>query len=145
NAELDHHATYSSRLQLEQTLAAFMARAGKRAVVWDRPALLSLCPADAVPYDAPEPKLGPEGSRFNWRGIEVRLPVPGAHNAINAAGALTACALAGADHQRAAAALSDFSGARRRLELLGTARSGARVYNDYSHHPTEVAAANAAI
>ncbi len=145
NAELDHHATYSSRLELEQTLAVFMARAGERAVVWDRPALLRLCPAGAVPYDAPEPELGPEGSRFEWRGIEVRLRVPGAHNAINAAGALTACALAGANPDPAAAALADFSGARRRLELLGKARCGAAVYDDYSHHPTEVAAAIAAL
>ena len=44
NAELDHHATYSSRLELEQTLAVFMARAGERAVVWDRPALLAPVP-----------------------------------------------------------------------------------------------------
>ena len=52
-------------------------------------------------------------------GIEVRLSVPGAHNAVNAAGALTACALAGADPARAAAALADFRGARRRMERVG--------------------------
>ena len=119
NAELDHHATYSSLLDLERTLAEFMARAGERAVVWDRPRLRALCPGGGVPFDAPDPRLGPDGSRFQWQGIEVRLSVPGAHNAVNAAGALTACALAGADPQRAAAALADFSGTRRRLELLG--------------------------
>ncbi len=37
NAELDHHATYSSRLDLEATFATFLARAGAGAVVWDRP------------------------------------------------------------------------------------------------------------
>ena len=124
SAELDHHSTYSSRLDLEQTFAEFMARAGDKAVVWDRPQLLALCPAGAVPYDAPDPELGPDGARFRWRGIEVRLPVPGAHNAVNAAGALTACALAGADPERAAAALADFRGARRRLELLGSTARG---------------------
>jgi UDP-N-acetylmuramate--alanine ligase len=103
NAELDHHATYSSRLELEATFSTFMARAGDRAVVWDRPALRALCPPGAVPYDAVDPELGPGGSRFEWREIEVRLSVPGAHNAVNAAGALTACALAGADPARAAA------------------------------------------
>lgn len=142
NAELDHHATYSSLLDLERTLAEFMARAGEqRAVVWDRPRLRALCPGGGVPFDARQPELGPEGSRFAWHGIDVRLAVPGAHNAINAAGALTACVLAGADPQRAAAALADFQGARRRLELLGPARSGALVYDDYSHNPTKVAAA----
>jgi UDP-N-acetylmuramate--alanine ligase len=144
NAELDHHSTYASRLELEQTFRTFMARAGERAVVWDRPGLRALCPGGGVAYDAPDPTLSPEGSRFVWRGIEVTLTVPGAHNAINAAGALTACALAGADPPRAAAALGDFRGARRRFEWLGETAAGVPVYDDYAHHPTEVAAAIAA-
>src|SRR6185437_16985967 len=89
-------------------------------------------------------KLDPAGSRFEWQGIEVRLAVPGAHNAINAAGALTACALAGADPAAAAAALADFRGARRRMERLGQTAAAAEVYDDYAHHPTEVATAIAA-
>jgi UDP-N-acetylmuramate--alanine ligase len=145
NAELDHHATYASRLELEDTFRAFMARAGRGAVVWDRPQLRALCPPGAVAYDAPDPTLGPDGSRFAWRDVEVRLTVPGAHNAVNAAGALTACALAGADPARAVGAMAQFRGARRRLERLGETAAGAAVYDDYAHHPTEVAAAIAAI
>ena len=145
NAELDHHATYSSRLDLEETLRTFMARADTGAVVWDRPELRALCPPDAVPFSPQDLVVDEEGSRFAWRGIEVRLVVPGAHNAVNAAGALTACVLAGADPERAAAALADFSGARRRLERLGSTASGAAVYDDYAHHPTEVAAVIAAM
>jgi UDP-N-acetylmuramate--alanine ligase len=141
NAELDHHTTYSSRLDLEATFRDFMARAGDGAVVWNRPGLLALCPPSATPYDAPEPVLSPGGSRFEWRGITVELSVPGAHNAVNAAGALTAAALAGADPARAAAALSDFHGAHRRFERLGETVGGAVVYDDYAHHPTKVAAA----
>jgi UDP-N-acetylmuramate--alanine ligase len=141
NAELDHHSTYSSRLDLERTFAEFMSRAGERAVVWDRPALRALCPGGGVPYDAPGAELDPEGSCFTWRDIEVRLAVPGAHNAVNAAGALTACALAGADPAAAAAALAEFQGARRRMERVGESAAGAVVYDDYAHHPTEVATA----
>jgi UDP-N-acetylmuramate--alanine ligase len=141
NAELDHHSTYGSRLDLEQTFRTFMARAGDRAVVWDRPELRALCPPGAVAYDAPEPLLEPGGSRFRWGDVDVSLSVQGAHNAVNAAGALTACALAGADRSRAAAAIADFLGARRRFELLGETAGGVRVYDDYAHHPTEVAAA----
>jgi UDP-N-acetylmuramate--alanine ligase len=144
NAELDHHSTYASRLELEETFSIFMARAGDEAVVWDRPQLRALCPPGAIPYDAPDAVLGPEGSRFVWRGVQVRLAVPGAHNAVNAAGALTACALAGADPAAAVAALADFRGARRRMERVGETVSGAQVYDDYAHHPTEVAAAIAA-
>ena len=144
NAELDHHSTYGSRLELEQTFQTFMARASAGAVVWDRPRLRALCPPGAVPYDVADPRLDENGSRFAWRGIKVAVSVPGAHNAINAAGALTACALAGAAMQDAAAALADFRGARRRLERLGETANGAIVYDDYAHHPTEVAATIAA-
>ncbi len=144
NAELDHHSTYASQLDLEDTFRLFMSRDGERAVVWDRPRLRALCPPDAVPYDALDPVLEPAGARFVWRGIEVALQVPGAHNAVNAAGALTACVLAGADPGAAAASLASFDGARRRFELLGRTLSGASVYDDYAHHPTEVAAVIAA-
>jgi UDP-N-acetylmuramate--alanine ligase len=143
NAELDHHATYASLSDLERTFARFMAGA-EHGVVWDRPRLRALCPPGAERFDAPDPELGPEGSRFAWRGIEVRVGVPGAHNARNAAAALTAAALAGADPAPAAASLSDFAGARRRMELLGHTTAGAAVYDDYAHHPTEVAAVIAA-
>jgi UDP-N-acetylmuramate--alanine ligase len=144
NAELDHHATYASRLDLEQTLRTFMARAGDHAVVWNRPELLALCPPGAQAYDAPEPLLGPTGTSFEWHGHTVELTVPGAHNAINAAGALTAVTLAGADPAAAAAALKDFRGARGRFEYLGDTAAAAAVYDDYAHHPTEVAAVIAA-
>jgi UDP-N-acetylmuramate--alanine ligase len=144
NAELDHHSTYRSLRDLEDTFRAFMARAETGAVVWDRPELRGLCPPSAIPYDAPDPELDRTGSRFAWRAREVRLTVPGAHNATNAAGALTAAALAGADVDRAVGAIASFQGARRRLERLGRAASGAQVYDDYAHHPTEVAAAIAA-
>jgi UDP-N-acetylmuramate--alanine ligase len=103
-----------------------------------------LCPPGAIGYDVPEPVLTEAGSRFQWRGIEVTLSVPGAHNALNAAGALEAATLAGADPERAAASLRDFQGARRRFELLGQTEAGAAVYDDYAHHPTEVAATIAA-
>jgi len=144
SAELDHHATYSSRLDLEQTLRTFMARATAGAVVWDRPAPRGLCPPGSIVYDVPQPELFAGGSRFRWRGVDVVLSVPGAHNAINAAGALSAAVLAGADPTQAAASLRDFEGARRRFELLGETAVGVPLYDDYAHHPTEVAAAVAA-
>ena len=143
NAELDHHSTYSSLGDLEHTFTTFMARPA-HAIVWDRPGLRALCPPDAIVYDVPAPELHTGGSRFPWRGIEVSLSVPGAHNAINAAGALEAARLAGADPERAAAALAGFAGARRRFERLGETARGAVVYDDYAHHPTEVAATIAA-
>jgi UDP-N-acetylmuramate--alanine ligase len=141
SAELDHHTTYGSRLELEQTLREFMARASGAAVVWNRPELRALCPAGAIPYDAPEPLLEGGRARFEWRGLEVVLRVPGAHNAINAAGALEVVVAAGADAATAASSLAGFPGVHRRLELLGETPVGAAVYDDYAHNPTKIAAA----
>jgi UDP-N-acetylmuramate--alanine ligase len=145
NAELDHHTTYASRRDVDATFAAFLALATQAAVIWDRPGLLALAPPGlpVVPFDA-EPELLPGGSRFDLDGVAVELPVPGAHNARNAAAALSAATLAGADPAAAAAALRDFAGAGRRFEALGRTPSGARVVDDYAHHPTEVAATLAA-
>ncbi|WP_156759285.1 UDP-N-acetylmuramate--L-alanine ligase [Microbacterium karelineae] len=71
---------------------------------------------------------------------EVQLSVPGRHNAINAAGAVAV--LVALDHRLpdAARAVEAFGGTVRRFELHG-AEHGVRVYDDYAHHPTEVAAA----
>ncbi len=147
NAELDHHSTYGSRLDVDDTFRQFLARAREGIVVWDRPELTALAAhagASVTAYDVTDPQLDATGVRFDWRGIEVRLRVPGAHNALNATAALEAARLAGADPAQAAAALADFAGAGRRFELLGTTATGATVYDDYAHHPTEVAATLAA-
>jgi UDP-N-acetylmuramate--alanine ligase len=140
NAELDHHATYSSRRDVEATFREFLAPA-EHAVVWDRPALLALADGAARvwPFDA-APELSPGGSSFGFEGAVVELSVPGVHNARNAAAALTACRAIGADVAAAAAALRDFSGAGRRFERLGVTPEGAIVIDDYAHHPTEVRA-----
>jgi UDP-N-acetylmuramate--alanine ligase len=137
NAELDHHTTYASQRDVDETFRAFLALA-ETAVVWDRPALLALAPG-AVTFDA-DPTLGPNGSEFAFDGVTVELAVPGRHNAVNAAAALTACRLAGADVKTAGEALASFTGAGRRFERLGSTPAGALVVDDYAHHPTEVRA-----
>jgi UDP-N-acetylmuramate--alanine ligase len=145
NVELDHHATYGSLAEVREVFRAFLAGVPE-AVLWDRPDVLALRASDAprVAFDAPDPVLEAGASRFVWREHEVRLSVPGAHNARNAAAALEACRLAGADPAAAVAGLADFAGAGRRFERLGTTPSGAAVVDDYAHHPTEVAATIAA-
>jgi UDP-N-acetylmuramate--alanine ligase len=129
NVELDHHHTYHSRAELDDAFRAFLARS-ERAVIWDRPELLALAAGiEVFPFDG---------------DADVALRVPGEHNQRNAAAALLACQLAGADPQRCRDALGGFVGAKRRFEELGTTPSGARVVDDYAHHPTEVAATIAA-
>lgn len=76
-----------------------------------------------------------QGARF-----AAELRVPGEHNAANAAGALAVLVGLGFDTQEALAAIATFDGTERRFELHG-ARRGVSVYDDFAHHPTEVAAA----
>ena len=76
--------------------------------------------------------------------LEIELAVPGHHNLLNARAATVAAAAAGFEPDAVAAALADFPGVKRRLELKGS-RGGTRIYDDYAHHPTEVRAALSAL
>jgi len=75
---------------------------------------------------------------------DIELPVPGAHNVSNAYAASVAAEIEGIPDEVIADALRSFKGTWRRFELLGTAQNGAKVYDDYAHHPTEVRATLAA-
>src|SRR4051794_34373108 len=119
NAELDHHTTYASSRDVDETFARFLALAERQVVP---PELL---------------RLAPEGTAFEAYGGELR--VPGEHNRRNAGAALKAIELA----DLPVGSLADFQGAGRRFEELGT-YNGARVVDDYAHHPTEVRATIAA-
>ena len=74
---------------------------------------------------------------------ELRLKVPGRHNALNALAAVAVATELGVPFQRIAAALAEFGGAERRFQLKGE-EHGVMVVDDYGHHPTEIAAVIAA-
>lgn len=80
-----------------------------------------------------------------WGDVSVPLmvPIPGAHQRLNAAAAWAAVVELGVEPGRAAAAIASFAGTGRRFELRGEV-DGVRVIDDYAHHPTEVAAVLAA-
>ena len=85
---------------------------------------------------------GPVAFAISYDGAEyrARLRVPGRHNAINAAGAFAVLVGLGFDPAAALEGIARFAGTGRRFELHGTV-DGVSVYDDYAHHPTEVAAA----
>ena len=68
----------------------------------------------------------------------VKLSVTGEHNVYNALAAFAAAHLSGLDPEKIARGLARFHGAKRRMEYKGKV-NGALVYDDYGHHPTEVA------
>jgi UDP-N-acetylmuramate--alanine ligase len=72
--------------------------------------------------------------------FNAKLLVPGEHNAVNAAGAFAVMVGLGFDPQKSLTAIASFGGTERRFQLHGAER-GVSVYDDFAHHPTEVAAA----
>lgn len=105
---------------------------GEERFVIDMPR--SLAAGTCPPSGEPGAQAG-LGSRL----IDVRLVVPGLHNARNATAAIIAATLLGMEPARAAEAAGTFLGAARRFQIRGTV-GGVTVVDDYAHHPTEIAA-----
>jgi UDP-N-acetylmuramate--alanine ligase len=133
NVEMDHHSRWGSVAELRAAFRDFVAST-----------VTVVAPADGSLGEVTE---GKEVAGFgaDAPGPErLDLSVPGRHNLLNARAALAALEAAGFDIHGAGAALADFPGVKRRLELKGS-RGGARIYDDYAHHPTEVRAALSAL
>jgi UDP-N-acetylmuramate--alanine ligase len=158
NLELDHHSRWGSLAELAGAFAAFSFPASGLVTGADvrlpgqevrqvvRFALAPEPEAPPVNADLLASEIRPEpggGTRFRARGegidVEVALRIPGRHNVANALATLGGLSLAGASVEACAAALATFPGVARRLEVKGE-RDGARIYDDYAHHPTEIAA-----
>jgi UDP-N-acetylmuramate--alanine ligase len=114
NVDLDHHVSFASLAEVERFFEAWLdgLPPGSTAIRGDR-----LEPPD-----------------------DLLLAVPGEHNRANAAAALAALAAAGVGANRAKPLLAEYRGAGRRFEAHGEER-GVRVFDDYGHHPAEIAAA----
>ena len=80
------------------------------------------------------------GTSFRLWDTDFRSPLAGAHNVLNAVGALTLARELGIALAALQDGLTSFSGAARRLELIADT-AGVLVFDDYAHHPTEVRAA----
>ncbi len=75
--------------------------------------------------------------------VDLPLALAGEHNRLNAAAALAALELAGVERSAAERVIVEYRGAGRRFEARGEA-GGVRIFDDYAHHPAEVAATLAA-
>ena len=124
-------------LDNEET-AALRSQIGERAIGF------SLHDARADLLAGP-PSLSPGGIAFlatarkSGESAEVRLRTPGLHNAANALAAIGAAGALGVGLRDAAQALAEFSGVRRRLEVVGAA-AGVTVIDDFAHNPDKIAA-----
>lgn len=79
------------------------------------------------------------GSTFRIGKTEFRLQVPGIHNVLNALAATAACRAAGVEDGAIAGALAEFTGIRRRFDIVGEA-NGVTVIDDFAHNPDKIRA-----
>ncbi len=157
NVEPDHLDHYGSFAALREAFASFLAAAPVRVVSADDPVAASLVdaggPATTITWGTSADAtyviravdVGRAQTTFFLDGPdgplgEVHLPVPGIHNARNAAAAAAAAMAAGAGFAAVQQALARFGGVARRFEFRGHAH-GVDFVDDYAHLPGEVSAA----
>ena len=84
----------------------------------------------------------------NKASLNIKLNIPGRHNALNAAAAIAVATDEGISDKAIIAGLEHFSGVGRRFEMVGeyqVDQGSAMLVDDYGHHPTEVKATIAAV
>lgn len=169
NIEADHLDHYGSLENIEKTFCTFMGLVGEEGTVvvnGDVPRYAELarstgrhvvtygfdesCDYVCLPEDSHHALasnlsvLLPAGKGDGERRVHVTISSnPGRHNMANATAAIAVADVLGLDVEAAAAALSQFKGARRRFTHVGDV-AGVTVVDDYGHHPTEVSVTLAA-
>jgi UDP-N-acetylmuramate--alanine ligase len=151
NVTLDH----KEMEELRRLFAGFLLQARKAVLNLDDPetrALAEAVPEKVVSYGLDAPKAhymakdlqlqdGVVAFTLHAEGEsrEVRLQVPGRHNASNALAAIAATRQLGVRIEDAVNALARFEGLRRRLEKVGEA-NGVTVIDDFAHNPDKIEA-----
>jgi UDP-N-acetylmuramate--alanine ligase len=152
NVSLDH----KTMEELRDLFGGFLGRAGTAIVNYADPEARRLAAdldsrrlvtfslydgaADLVAEDIVEEPLAIRLTvRAGDEAAPLQLQVPGRHNAANALAALAAARAAGVPLGEAAAALSGFTGLRRRFDVVGR-RSGVSVIDDFAHNPDKIGA-----
>jgi len=157
NISLDH----KEMDELRGLFAGFLNAARKAVLNLDDAETRAL--ADALPkdkvigygFDAPgadvigkDLQLLSDGATFalhvDGESHDVRLAVPGRHNASNALAAVAAARALGVRVEDAVQALARFKGTKRRLETVGTA-AGVTVIDDFAHNPDKIEASLATL
>jgi UDP-N-acetylmuramate--alanine ligase len=150
NISLDH----KEMDELRGLFAGFLKASRQAVLNLDDPearALAEALPAGkAVGYglDSPQADLMGKALELHGDGVsfaleadgeryDVRLQVPGRHNASNALAAIAAARALGVRIEDSVDALARFEGLKRRLETVGTA-GGVTVIDDFAHNPDKI-------
>lgn len=162
NIEADHLDHWGTFAAIEQAFMAFATGVGQRGgfmvACHDDPGSLRMAmsarqagvdietygESPDADYQMIDARPSPSGWSFDTvcSGVRlgrIQLKVPGRHNALNAQAVLVAMLRMGYPVEQVVAGVEEFSGTRRRFDFKGEV-NGIRVYDDYAHHPTEIAA-----
>ena len=152
NIEADHLDYFKDLQQIEHSFHDFAALATDRILANgdDANTMEALRDLDCITFGmGARNRVRGENPSSDWRELDVvcdgslycrlQLSVLGRHNAMNALAAASAAWVMGIPGEVVAESLKSFRGADRRLEHKGT-YNGAEVYDDYAHHPGELAA-----
>ena len=152
NIEADHLDYFKDLADIQKSFRKFaqLSSGGILANGDDPHVLEALKGLDYVSFGLnPNNRVHGENIHPDWRHLDVYcdgvfythldLNVLGRHNALNAIGAAGAAWMLGIPGEAVTRGLAAFSGAERRMQYKGTYR-GADIYDDYAHHPDELAA-----
>jgi len=159
NIELDHLDYFHSLEQIRTSFGRFMAKTGP-----DGCAVINLDDADCIiaahDYEGRLVTFGRENPAADYSSenedmrdgyasfdvshggeivAHIKLHFPGEHSISDALAAFAACHTVGMDAKVIADGLGTYDGVARRMEKVTVTKSGAVVYTDYAHHPTEIA------
>jgi UDP-N-acetylmuramate--alanine ligase len=151
NIEADHLDYFKDLADVEKSFRAFagLSTGGILANGDDANTIETLKGMDIITFGfGAHNRIHASDVSNDWRRFDVicdgkkychfELPVHGHHNAINALAAAGVAWMMGIDGAAVEAGLATFHGAGRRLEFKGTF-NGADIYDDYAHHPGELA------
>ena len=152
NIEEDHLDYFKDLMAIEKSFHEFagLATRGVLANGDDKNTMDALADMEVVTFGmADSNRIHAANISGDWRSFDVicdgevychvDLGVVGKHNAVNALGAAGAAWMLGIEGGAVAEGLAAFHGAGRRMEFKGSF-NGADVYDDYAHHPGELAA-----
>ncbi len=152
NIEADHLDYFKDLTDIQKSFRKFaqLSSGGILANGDDPHVVEALKGLDYVSFGLnPNNRVHGENIHPDWRHLDVYcdgafythldLNVLGRHNALNAIGAAGAAWMLGIPGEAVTRGLAAFSGAERRMQYKGSYR-GADIYDDYAHHPDELAA-----
>lgn len=152
NVEADHLDYFKDLQDVEKSFRKFAMLASDKVLANgdDANTVDTLSGLEYVSFGLRESNdVHPENMSEDWRSFDVicdgkkychvSLNVYGKHNAYNALAAAGVAWLMGIGQNAVETGLSGFHGAGRRMEYKGT-YNGADIYDDYAHHPGELAA-----